>query len=393
MANSQPTICIVTRRHPDELETFIRAHIEHLPGQPVVLHSVSQHGFGLITPLPIRLALKGLRVLARLSGPIGTISMGLARITDILVVSAFLRRQDVDVVLAEYGMMGVAIMDACIQAKVPLVVHFHGYDAYHAETILQHYHSAYQRMFIYATAVVAVSHDMQQQLETLGAPSEKIVYSPYGVDPALFAQAHPEASAPLFLAVGRFVDKKAPYLTILAFHKVVQAYPSARLIMIGDGPLAEACQQLIRALGIAQSVDLKGALPHEAVASHMQQARAFVQHSLRPVSGDSEGTPVAVLEAGMSGLPVVSTRHAGIKDVVIEDKTGFLVDEGDVDGMAKQMLILAQDAELAAQMGRQAREHVAAHFPMEQHIEKLRQILWNACTFDQDTEIFRSKAR
>jgi glycosyltransferase involved in cell wall biosynthesis len=80
----------------------------------------------------------------------------------------------------------------------------------------------------------------------------------------------------------------------------------------------------------------------------------------------------------MSGLPVVSTRHAGIKDVVIEGETGFLVDESDIDGMAMHMLALAQNADLAGQMGQRAREHVAANFPMERHIEQLYDVLRQA---------------
>jgi glycosyltransferase involved in cell wall biosynthesis len=110
----------------------------------------------------------------------------------------------------------------------------------------------------------------------------------------------------------------------------------------------------------------------------MRRARAFVQHSVRTSYGDSEGTPVAVLEAGASGLPVVSTRHAGIKDVVIEGETGFLVDEGDIEGMAAHMLTLARDADLAGRMGRRAREHVAANFSMEQHIARLAEVLEGA---------------
>jgi glycosyltransferase involved in cell wall biosynthesis len=382
MANSQPTICIVTPSDPAYSETFIRAHIERLPGKPVVLgidwkynYRHSQHR---IVPFPGWMILRGMRALARQPGTLGKVSEGLVRMTEILAVGAFLRRHRVDVVLAEYGMIGAEVMDACMHAKIPLVVHFHGYDAYNEHAISPYYRTTYRRMFLYAAALIAVSHDMEQQLTRLGAPAEKIVYGPYGVDPTLFARVHPEVSAPRFLAVGRFVDKKAPYLTILAFSKVVQAYPAAQLIMVGNGPLYEACQQLIQSLGLAQSVSLLGVQSHAAVASHMKQARAFVQHSVRTSYGDSEGTPVAVLEAGMSGLPVVSTRHAGIKDVVIEGETGFLVDESDIDGMAMHMLALAQNADLAGQMGQRAREHVAANFPMERHIEQLYDVLRQA---------------
>jgi glycosyltransferase involved in cell wall biosynthesis len=112
----------------------------------------------------------------------------------------------------------------------------------------------------------------------------------------------------------------------------------------------------------------------------MHSARAFVQHSIRPGDGDSEGTPVAILEAGMSGLPVVSTRHAGIKDVVIHNETGFLVDEGDIDGMAACMLLLARDAAQAATLGARAHHHIRTNFSMDQHIARLSAILEQAHT-------------
>jgi glycosyltransferase involved in cell wall biosynthesis len=100
-----------------------------------------------------------------------------------------------------------------------------------------------------------------------------------------------------------------------------------------------------------------------------------VQHSVTANDGDSEGTPNAVLEAGASGLPVVSTRHAGIKEAVIEMKTGLLVDEGDIDGMAQHMIRLAKDSALAASLGKTAREWISAEYSMDKSIGKLWSII------------------
>ena len=76
-----------------------------------------------------------------------------------------------------------------------------------------------------------------------------------------------------------------------------------------------------------------------------------------------------------AGLPVVATRHAGIRDVVIDGETGALVDEGDVAGMADAMVRLAQEPELARRWGRAARERVASEFSMERSIGQLWEIL------------------
>ena len=79
----------------------------------------------------------------------------------------------------------------------------------------------------------------------------------------------------------------------------------------------------------------------------MRQVRGFVQHSIVAPDGDSEGNPVAVMEAQLSGLPVVATRR-GIPEVVRDGETGLLVSEGDVDGMAVAMRRLVLEPALAA---------------------------------------------
>jgi glycosyltransferase involved in cell wall biosynthesis len=288
-----------------------------------------------------------------------------------------LHRAGVDVVLAEYGTTASSLVRSCGLARVPLVAHFHGHDAYEEE-ILATYGQRYRDLFRGCAAVIAVSRDMALQLERLGAPPAKIVLNAYGVDGALFFGARPEESPPQFVAVGRFVDKKAPHLTILAFERVLRAVPGARLSMIGDGPLLESCRNLVTALGMDGAVRLMGVRPPADVAEALRGGRCFVQHSLRTTGGDSEGTPVAILEAGATGLPVVSTRHGGIPDVVVDGVTGVLVEERDVDGMGAAMARLAASPSTAARMGHANRERIVAEFSMDQSLSRLREVLQRA---------------
>ena len=277
-------------------------------------------------------------------------------------------------VLAEYGETGVGVMGICKRLKIPLVVHFHGYDAYQNQ-VLDRHRETYKKMFAFSSAIIVVSKHMYDQLVKLGAPREKVFYNPCGIDLTKFKQAC-LASSPLHvLAVGRFVEKKAPYLTILAFKKVLDALPKAKLIMAGEGELYDVCHQIAKSLRIEHAVELRGAVTHEEVASLMQQSRIFVQHSLVPGSGDSEGTPVGILEAGASGLPIVSTKHAGIIDAVRDGETGFLVNEGDIDAMSDYMHRLLSNPELAVEMGRRGREHMRNNFNITTSIKNLRDIL------------------
>jgi colanic acid/amylovoran biosynthesis glycosyltransferase len=277
-------------------------------------------------------------------------------------------------VLAEYGMAGVLVMEACRRANIPLFVHFHGFDA-SVKSVLEKQRTNYQILFKLCSGIIVPSRTMKNQLVSLGAPLTKIFCNPYGVDCNLFKAADIEHSPPVFLGVGRFVEKKGPHLTILAFAKLLQGAPRAQLRMIGEGPLLGPCKDLVHSLGIGESVVFLAAQSHDRVRQEMQQARAFVQHSVQALSGDSEGTPVSIIEAGASGLPVVSTRHAGIPDVIAEEETGFLVDERDVAGMANHMRRLALHADLASTMGIAARKRVLAHFSLDQSIQRLWTII------------------
>jgi len=286
-----------------------------------------------------------------------------------------LRKRKIDIVFAQYGPAGVAILPVCKKANIPLIVHFHGFDASHKPT-LQKYETAYREMFAYATFIIVVSKTMAEVIHELGCPLNKIVLNTYGVND-LFFKVSPSFSSNIFFAAGRFVEKKGPELTIRSFHKIVTQFPDARLYMAGDGPLLETCRQLVKALFLEKNVFFPGVLMPEMVAGLMQKALAFVQHSIVATSGDSEGTPVAIMEASAASLPVISTYHAGIPDIILDGITGFLVPEKDIDKMANAMMVLLKDKELARKMGLAGRERIKSEFSMKRYIDVLKSLLYS----------------
>jgi len=366
--NGERRICVVTPYLPALTETFIRAHIEHLPAKTTVVHgwrpSIEDR---TVLSLPTLMLHKARRVLT---------GAGLESERTAAYLRVF-RDYKIDAVLAEYGDMGVQVMDAAERSGIPLIVHFHGYDA-SVTSVLEENKETYPRMFRIAASIIAVSRAMKHKLIELGAPEEKVQYNPYGIDCEQFSGGDPASAPPVFLAVGRFTEKKAPQITLAAFAKVLKSCPDARLRMIGEGPLLEECQTLAKNLGVENAVDFRGAQEHFVIMQEMQQARCLVQHSVVSPTGDSEGTPLAILEAGATGLPVVSTRHAGIPDVVIEGETGFLVNEHDDTAMAQHMIRIAQEPDLAGRMGKAAREHIQQNFSKELRIGNLWSII-NSC--------------
>jgi glycosyltransferase involved in cell wall biosynthesis len=290
-------------------------------------------------------------------------------------MDGFFRQHNVDVILAEYGFNGADIAPIAKALGIPLVVYFHGHDA-HREPEISAYRDRYRFMFEYAYRCLSVSHYMTQAMLALGADPERIVYNPYGAREYFF-DVQPDYR-PTLIAVGRFADIKAPYLTLAAFQKIAADNPQARLVMVGDGPLLECCRSLSRTWNLESQVSFPGALVHEQFLPLLAQSRAFVQHSVVTSYGDAEGTPNSVLEAQAAGLPVLSTRHAGINEAVVHGETGFLVAERDIDAMASHMQQLLRDESLCRRMGTAARQHISANYNIQRHIGTLSDVLAQA---------------
>jgi glycosyltransferase involved in cell wall biosynthesis len=368
------TTCIVGVDDNKVLKDFVRAHVELLDGPKVCVgyqYPDYRHDGKTIrffySSSPARTRLRKLLPHALYTRLVNQADNSDDALHDAL--SGFMTQHNVDVILAEFGTTGAQITPHARRLGIPLIVHFHGHDA-HRSSVVEKYMDRYRAMFDYAFRIVSVSHFMTETLVALGADRSRIVYNPYGPRDAFFGVA--ADYSPTVLSVGRFTDIKANYLTLAAFRKALEWHPGAKLVMVGDGELLETCRTLARVWRIEQNVTFTGSIPHAEVFDSYSRACCFALHSVSPSYGDSEGTPVAILEASAAALPVIATNHAGIPDVVIDGITGYVIEEGDIDAMASRMATLLGDPELCRKMGSAARDRVRESFSMARHVSLLQ---------------------
>ena len=296
-----------------------------------------------------------------------------------LIIS--LKKKKIQVLLIEYGNHAYDLISVIKQSKIPCIVHFHGYDASVLKVISRC--KGYGEVFEIASKIIVVSNEMKRKIVELGCEEKKVYYTVCGPQPEFF-QVVPKFTKQQFLGIGRFTEKKAQYYTILAFKEVVKKYPDARLILGGNGQLLEVCKNLAKYHNIEKQVDFLGVINHDEFRQLLQESLAFVQHSITALNGDMEGTPVSIMEASIAGLPVISTIHAGIPDVILDNVTGLLCEEHDVKTMANNMLKVLQDFNYARGLGLKGKDHISRYCSLDKHIKLLNKLVLEAAG-DQKT--------
>jgi glycosyltransferase involved in cell wall biosynthesis len=342
-------------------ETFINRHIEHLFGGNTVVVCGRFRGdnpYG--KPYFVRRdGLSGRDIMVapwwmlrnRIQHGTSRLPFGEAKETLI----KFLRDERVEVILAEFGTQALALAPLANSVDIPIFTYFRGTDASKAIRT-ERMRVAYRKMMPRLAGVFSVSRFLLENLVKHGISHPNSTVIPSGVDIRRFA---PQAKVPLsFLAVGRFVEKKAPMTTLRAFAQATRDLPEARLDFIGDGPLMEPTRSLAEEMGITGKVRFHGAQPHHTVRDRLMSTQFFVQHSVTARDGNTEGLPTAIQEAMACGCITISTRHAGIPEAIDDTYTGFLVEEHDETAFAEAIskAVTVQDPQAMSIRARRAAE-------------------------------------
>jgi colanic acid/amylovoran biosynthesis glycosyltransferase len=174
------------------------------------------------------------------------------------------------------------------------------------------------------------------------------------------------------------VEKKGLEYGLRALSLIRSELPMFEWHIVGSGPLRVHLEGLCNHLGLSDVVVFHGEKPREEVQRILERSHVFLAPSVTSSSGEQEGIPVAIMEAMASGLPVVSTDHSGIPELVTSDETGYLVPEKDASALAQMILRLAREPESWAALGRRGRERIERDYDVHRLNDQLVDILSSA---------------
>jgi len=256
---------------------------------------------------------------------------------------------------------------------VPLFAGFRGKDATAYPKKSQKNKENLLKLFEIGDRFFPVCRHLKKEIMALGCPEEKIRVLYGGVDLSRF-NYRPREWAPgkkiRILAIGRFVEKKGFEDLIRAFAQVRKEHDNVKLELIGQGPLEAAYRRLILKLGIEDSVKLVPWVDYRAIHQKYDRSHIFCAPSVTDAEGNQEGIPNTLKEAMATGMPVVSTVHAGIPELVDNGVSGLLVPERSVTKLASALNDMVEHPDRWDAFGKQARGKIERDFNLKEQLLK-----------------------
>ncbi len=288
-----------------------------------------------------------------------------------------LRETDCRLLHVFFGNVAVHLLPLLRQCGLPVVISFHGSDV--AGTMTSPgYSKAVAEMFEWAQAVPCRSERLAELVAHLGCPSEKLRIMRTILPEIPFTHRTPPTEDTWrIVQAARLVPKKGLATAMRAFAAFARKYPYSTFTIAGEGPMEGELRQLAAELEVEDQVEFTGFLSQESLRGLFSSAHVFL-HPSETVDGDMEGVPNAMLEAMAGGLPVVTTRHGGIPEVVTDGRNGLLCEEKDVGAVTDALLRLAADSELYRILSKNASLSVREQFSSEAQVEVIEKIYHEA---------------
>ena len=275
---------------------------------------------------------------------------------------------DFDIIYAHFGPNGVIAEDLRNRGLITgkLITVFHAYDL--TKYVERKGRANYEHLFSRGDLFLAITEYARQKLIGLGCPDEKIAIHHMGVDCTQFnfqPFQHLPSTPMHLVSVGRMVEKKGFQYGIEAIAKAKAKGHDVHLTVIGDGPLHTDLDERVHEWGIENAVTFLGWQTQEQIAPVLKQSHVLLCPSITASTGDEEGLPVVLMEALAAGLPVITTHHAGIPELIRDGDTGYMVAERDSDALAEKIELLYLSDTMGRHLSHQGRAVIEHEFNIE----------------------------
>lgn len=241
---------------------------------------------------------------------------------------------------------------------------------------------AFSELFKKADLFLPVCNYFKQELIKYGVDEKKIIVHRSGIDCNKFTfkpRKYFDGEEIKLVSIGRLVEKKGIEYGLKALKLLLKEQPDTKIhyTIVGDGPLKQELKQLCKKLQISEKVSFLDSMSHEEIVSVLNNSHILLAPSVTASNGDKEGIPNVIKEAMATGMPVISTYHSGIPELVINNKSGYLVKERDEKELAQKLLTLINNHSKWIEMGLCGRKIIEKYYDINKLNEELFEIYSN----------------
>ncbi len=285
-------------------------------------------------------------------------------------------QNEVELIRAFMAYGGMKMWPICKSLNLPLITSFHGLDVSERPKN-PIFLKRLRELFREGDIFLVRSKSMKEDVVNLGCKPDKIrvLYGGIDIDKFKFLERKKKKNdATKILMCGRFVEKKGFSYGIKAFYNLLNKHNNLELHIVGGGILDKKLKSLVKKLEIENKVFFLGPRAPADIPRVMGKSDIFLSPNVTSRKGDKEGIPNTIKEAMATGLPVVSTFHAGIPELVRNNETGLLLPEKDIDGLTGKLNHLIENRNLRERMGENGRKVIEKKFNLRKRIKELENI-------------------
>ncbi len=283
-----------------------------------------------------------------------------------------IHQNQADILHSHFGDRGWSNLSLTQKKPLKHVVTFYGYDISRLPTIEPAWRERYRQLFEQADLFLCEGPYLRSSLVKLGCPDEKARVHHLGVklDNIKFQPRNWNPGEPLQILIsGTFVEKKGIPNAIQALARI-KSGQQLEITIIGDSIEQERSKrekvkilETLKHTGLESQTRLLGYQPYSVLIEEAYRHHVFLSPSVLASDGDSEGgAPVTIIDMAASGMPVVSTRHCDIPEVLIDGESGLLADEADIDGLEEKLRWLIEHPDEWIHLINSARKRMDTEF-------------------------------
>ena len=285
-----------------------------------------------------------------------------------LIISRIVAKEKIKIIQAHFGWAGYRFLELAVKLSKPYLVWVYGPDVFRSP-----YQKSLEELIASPVILCCTSNALRNQIiEYGGAPERIYVFYPGIKVPAKIPEKTFDSNQKIkIISIGRLTECKDP-CGMVEIAKIIKDR-GINFIWehLGDGELRAEVEEKIKNYHLESHFYLRGEVPNNQVWESLKSSDLMVHNAKVNPDGSREAFGVVLTEASAMGVPIISVRVGGIPEIVKDKKTGFLVEIGDLEGMAEKVILLAKNPELRRQIGINAYQYVRENFEINQQIKKL----------------------